>query len=373
MSDTSLLDICVDQCRARQQRLLAEMQRLRLDAVVVMLPEHVQWLTGPRFNWHHFPAAALTAAGHALLIAPNKLPPVAAADDVRTYEANSTSTLRNDQRAKNCTVLIDALKASGHPLKRIGVEFSCVSRHLTEALAADYVDIEPTLYELRRFKHPDELARLKKAIAGTGAMYKRAREIVVPGVSELTVFNELQAAAVNEFGEMLTGTGNDYASGVHGGPPRNRRAEAGELYILDLGPAYRGYFADNCRVISVGGKPTERQYAAWKTIADTFAVLSAMIKPGVRARSVYERAKELIGAFPGGIWKSHLGHGIGLFPHEAPHLNPNWDDTFQVGEVFAMEPAVYIDEELKAGIRLENNYLVTETGVELLSPFEMGL
>ena len=38
-----------------------------------------------------------------------------------------------------------------------------------------------------------------------------------------------------------------------------------------------------------------------------------------------------------------------------------------------MEPAVYIDEELKAGIRLENNYLVTEAGVELLSPFEMGL
>lgn len=373
MSEARLLEISVENCRARQQRLLAEMQRLQLDAVVVMLPEHVQWLCGTRFTWHHAPLAALLADGRAILIAPNKLPPVAAADDVRAYEANSTSTLRNDQRAKGCAVLVEALRASGHDMKRIGVEFSCVSRHLTDALAAEYVDVEPTLYELRRFKHPDELARLRKAIAGTGAMYALAREIVTPGINELTVFSELQAAAVNEYGEMLTGTGNDYASGLHGGFPRNRRVEAGELYILDLGPAYRGYFADNCRVICVGGQPTDRQYAAWKTIADTFPVLEAMIKPGVRARAVYERAKELIGAFPGGTWKSHLGHGIGLFPHEAPHLNPNWDDTFQVGEVFAMEPAVYADDELKQGIRLENNYLVTETGVELLSPFAMGL
>ena len=55
---------------------------------------------------------------------------------------------------------------------------------------------------------------------------------------------ELQAAAVEECGEMLTGTGNDYACGARGGPPRGgRKAQAGELYILDLGPAYRGYFA----------------------------------------------------------------------------------------------------------------------------------
>ena len=51
----------------------------------------------------------------------------------------------------------------------------------------------------------------------------------------------------------------------------------------------------------------------------------------------------------------------------------NWDDTFEVGDVIAVEPAVYADDELRAGIRLENNYLVTETGVELLSDFPLGL
>ena len=68
----------------------------------------------------------------------------------------------------------------------------------------------------------------------------------------------------------------------------------------------------------------------------------------------------------------HLGHGIGLFPHEAPHLNPNWEDTFQEGEVFACEPGLYAPR-FREGIRLENNYLVTKAGVELLSDFPMEL
>ena len=73
------------------------------------------------------------------------------------------------------------------------------------------------------------------------------------------------------------------------------------------------------------------------------------------------------------MFNHHLGHGIGLFPHEAPHLNPNWNDTFEVGDVFTCEPGLYDEQILRAGMRLENDYLVTETGVENLSPFPMEL
>jgi len=75
---------------------------------------------------------------------------------------------------------------------------------------------------------------------------------------------------------------------------------------------------------------------------------------------------------PVGSWTSHLGHGIGLFPHEAPHLNPAWDDVLQEGEVIAVEPALY-DPVLRTGLRLENDYLVTADGLELLSPFPLDL
>ena len=68
----------------------------------------------------------------------------------------------------------------------------------------------------------------------------------------------------------------------------------------------------------------------------------------------------------------HLGHGIGLQAHEFPHLNPKWDDVLEEGEVVTAEPGQY-GPELAAGIRLENAYLVTKTGVERLIDFPMDL
>jgi Xaa-Pro aminopeptidase len=73
-----------------------------------------------------------------------------------------------------------------------------------------------------------------------------------------------------------------------------------------------------------------------------------------------------------GAWSSHLGHGIGLSVHEPPHLNPSWDDTLEEGDVIAVEPALY-DPALACGLRIENDYLVTATGLENLSPFPLDL
>ena len=78
------------------------------------------------------------------------------------------------------------------------------------------------------------------------------------------MFNQLHAAAVETAGEPLTDLGNDFRCNAPGGPPRARRTWAGELYILDLGPAYRGYYADNCRTFFVGaGEPADAQQTAW--------------------------------------------------------------------------------------------------------------
>src|SRR5688500_13737010 len=98
-------DIDVAACRGRQKRVLAEMQRLNLDLVIVTLTEHVQWLAGPRFAWTFEPAAALAADGKLTLIAPNKVPETAAADEISTYAAQWLSTLRNDQRQASSEAL----------------------------------------------------------------------------------------------------------------------------------------------------------------------------------------------------------------------------------------------------------------------------
>jgi Xaa-Pro aminopeptidase len=369
MSD---LDYNAAASRGRQQRLVAEMQKLRLDLVIVQQIEHVQWLTGARFPWTMSPAAALQSDGRLTLVAPQKPELEAAADTIVHYEAQWHSTLRNDQRQAASVELLQTL-ADKAGLRRIGVEFSSFTSHLA-ALPGERIDIEPTLYRLRRRKDPDELARIRKAIAGTRKMYELARQIIQPGITEIEVFNRLQAVAVEEFGEMMTGAGNDYQCGSRGGHPRaNRRAADGELYILDLGPAYRGYFADNSRAIAVNRKPTDEQQTAWSHIMRLFAHIEASVKPGYSCRRLFEEAQAMLDQAPVGVFNHHLGHGIGLFPHEAPHLNPHWDDTFEVGDVFTCEPGLYDQDILKAGMRLENDYVVTETGIENLSPFPMAL
>jgi Xaa-Pro aminopeptidase len=101
-------------------------------------------------------------------------------------------------------------------------------------------------------------------------------------------------------------------------------------------------------------------------------MIESQVKPGVRCRDIFDRAQAILDQAPVGVFNHHLGHGIGLFPHEGPHLNPHWDDTFEVGDVFTAEPGLYADA-LQAGMRLENDYLVTESGVENLSPFPLDL
>src|SRR6478609_6245211 len=339
--------------RGRQKRLLAEMQTLRLDLVIVQQIEHVQWLTGARYPWTMSPAAALRSDGHLTLVAPKKPALEAAADEVIHYEAQWHSTLRNDQRQAASVELLKALSDKSG-IKRLGIEFSCFTSHLA-ALPGERFDIEPTIYRLRRKKDADELARIKKAIAGTKKMYELARQIIEPGITEIDVFNRLQAAAVEEFGEMIVPhTGNDYPCGARGGHPRdNRKAADGELYILDLGPAFRGYFSDNARTIAVNRKATDEQHTAWSYIMKVFKHVEAKAKPGRSGRELFDEAQNILNEAPVGVFNHHLGHGIGLFPHETPHLNPNWNDTFEVGDVFTCEPGLY-GPILKAGMRLEN-------------------
>jgi Xaa-Pro dipeptidase len=369
-------DVDIPACRGRQRRLLDEMHRLDVELVIITQIDPIQWLAGPRFEWKFSPVAALAADGRLTLVAPtHKGRPVqvtAAADEVLPYEAQWLSTLRNDQRAASSAVLLRWLADRTKP-RRLGVEASSLGASLSLPLAgAELVDVEPTLYQLRRRKDPDELARIKKAIAGTAAMFKLARDIVRPGINELDVFAQLQGAAVLEFGEPMTGTGNDYQSGSAGGPPRNRAAEEGELYILDLGPAFRGYFADVTRTLAVGGRPTDLQYQAWEQTAKVFPLIARTVRPGKKCRELFDEASALLAESSIGKFDHHLGHGIGLYPHEAPHLNPNWDDTFEEGDVFAAEPGLY-SPKLRAGLRLENNYRVTDRGVELLSDFPLAL
>ena len=143
----------------------------------------------------------------------------------------------------------------------------------------DDESLRETLWTLRRKKDADEVAMMRRAIDCTTAMYERARQIIEPGISELEVFNQLHAAAVNVAGEALTDLGNDYQCCSPGGPARaDHEAKDGDLYILDLGPAYRGYYADNCRTFSVNRQPTDQQLLAWATCVSVLDMIKTTVQ-----------------------------------------------------------------------------------------------
>lgn len=366
-------DVETAACRGRQQRLVEKMRELDVELAIVAQSENIQWLTGARFAPTFSPLAALSAEGHCTLVVPGRkgrpVPEGFAADEVLPYEAQSHSTMRNDQHQFGSQVLLDALRSKP---KKIGVEYGSFPHYLARPLAAELVDLEPTLYYLRRRKDADELRLMRKAIEATKAMYAHARQIIQPGINELEVYNQLYAVTVRTFGEPPTYFGQDFQCNAKGGPPRNREAQAGELYILDLGAGFRGYFSDNARTIAVNKSPTDDQLKAWSQIQKIFQMVETTVKPGVRCKEVFNQAQAILDEMLPWQFNHHLGHGVGLYPHEAPHLNPNWDDRFEVGDFFTAEPGLYHDD-LKFGMRLEQNYLVTETGVELLTDFPLEL
>ncbi|WP_437223670.1 M24 family metallopeptidase [Planctomicrobium sp. SH661] len=361
-------------CRERQLRLATFLAQNQIQAACLTRPEHVQYLTTYRPAPVLQAVVIITADSKTFLCAPNSIPDDAVCDDAVAFEAQWRCTLRQEQ----LQAALSAIPSHWTPRAgstRWGVEGSlnlAVHPAWSSSSGLELVDIEPELWRLRRRKDPDELAMIRKAIDCTTAMYRRAREIIAPGVTELEVYNQLQAAAVLCAGETLTGFGNDFQCNSPGGSPRNRKAQAGELFILDLGPAYRGYYADNCRTFAVQGPASDEQLRAWRAIVDVLELVEKTVRPGVSTRELFTEAKVRLDAvLPEGFFH-HLGHGIGLWPHEAPHLNDRWDDTFEVGDVFTAEPGLYAPE-LKAGIRLEQNYLVTESGVERLTDFPLDL
>ena len=352
-------------CRQRQQRLQEVLAEQKLDAAVCGVSAHVYYFTGHWTRWTHQSAVVVCREGPSWLTSANEPSDRSAADENVSYTADYLATLRQEQPTVVAEQVVQWLRENR--VRRLGFDMCEVNSQLVARFGGECEPIDSQLWQLRRTKDPDELQLMKTAIRCTLAMHRRAKQVVEPGVDELDVFEQLHTAAVTEAGEPLSAPlGNDYACGVLGGPPRQgRKAAAGELYILDLGPAYQGYFADNTRTISVDRRPTDAQHRAWQAITGAMTCVEQMARPGVRCQEIFSTVNEHFKANCGTGMSHHLGHGVGLQPHEFPHLNPHWDDVLKEGEVIAVEPGQY-GEHLAGGIRLENQYLVTKNGVENL-------
>lgn len=238
-------------------------------------------------------------------------------------------------------------------------------------------DASKAVLRLRKRKHPDEVDEIRQSLMLCAAAYRAARGVIAPGVTELDVFHAMYGEITRQAGTTVDFRG-DFASGERairgGGPPTTRALQPHDLFPLDLFPAPALYFGDTCRTFAAGGA-TDEQLSAHEVVRDALKLAESMIKPGVRARDVYLAVKEFLDSEPiseASFWH-HLGHGIGFHGHEAPRIIPGSDDVFETGDVFTLEPGVYT-KRLQGGIRLEDNYLITDQGLEnLFGSVDMAL
>ncbi|MCW5978141.1 MAG: aminopeptidase P family protein [Bryobacteraceae bacterium] len=365
----------LDNCRRRQTRLLSYLAEHRLDAAVLSNPKLAYYFTGALVDPARPQAFVLTASGGSLL-ATNAAPALCAAERVETYTGYSLQRVFSIRTmAEEAARFVSDFV--GAPAGRIGADFEFLPMSLRRALGErDFVDLTPLLEQMRRRKDPDEVESIRATIALTEAGYGAIKKRLEPGMTEFQAYSIMNEAMVNRAHTSLPLLG-DFACGVRaiseGGAPTSRRVEPGDLYILDIFPSWQGYVCDLCRTFVVGS-PTELQQDAWAHVMAGHRLAAAILKPGAKARDVYQALRAHLETFAPakGSFTHHAGHGLGMDAWEFPWLTPGSDHVIQEGEVVAFEPGLY-SREMQGGIRLEHNYLVTKDGVTPLDSFPMEL
>jgi Xaa-Pro dipeptidase len=205
--------------------------------------------------------------------------------------------------------------------------------------------------------------------------FEKASQILRPGISELEVFEAIYTSLLDSLGAPFRldcdiGFGANTSSAEH--QPTSKKLQPGENVLIDLYPNLGGYVADYTRNFVLGSASAEqlRQHAV---LEQALQAVEQLLRPGVPASEVDRAARLSIeqagyGEF---IYQHHTGHGFGLTTPEPPWIIPANHAPLQPGMLIAIEPAIY--HPAQAGMRLEGDYLITETGFERLDGFPRSL
>jgi Xaa-Pro aminopeptidase len=227
---------------------------------------------------------------------------------------------------------------------------------------------------LRVRKDADEVARIREAGAVATTALRRTIEEVRPGLTELELCGVLERH-LREAGSEGHPFPPIVASGIRSALPHARagreRIAAGDFLLLDFGATVGGYCSDITRTFVVG-PASERQREIYAVVQKAQNLAIAGVRAGIQGRAGDALAREWIDSQGfAGEFGHGLGHGIGLEVHEAPRLSRLAEDSLPEGSVVTIEPGVYVPEW--GGVRIEDDVLVTATGVELLTEFPREL
>lgn len=244
--------------------------------------------------------------------------------------------------------------------------------------ATSISDIHSTLIKMRQIKQPVEVEIIKKAIEITSRGLNVAKASLKEGMSGYMLKAKLDEAFTS------SGADHGFAPIISSGPDTcvlhalnyEKTVKSDDQALFDIGAEYHCYTADISRTYFVG-PVSERKKEIYNAVMSVHRQAQELVKPGLNWRDYVVAVDEAMGKelIQLGLIKNNtrenvrkyfshaIGHSLGLDVHD-----PSDYLSFQEGNVFTIEPGIYIPEE-GIGVRIEDDLLVTKDGVENLSAF----
>lgn len=165
------------------------------------------------------------------------------------------------------------------------------------------------------------------------------------------------------------------AYGPNGADPHHvtslDRPALGDSVVLDIGARYQGYASDMTRTVFYGQVSPEGQ-KVYETVLEANLKAIQAVQPGRPIKEVDLAARQVIEKAGYGPYFTHrTGHFIGQEVHEAGDVSQYNDNLIQVGQVFSIEPGIYLPGKL--GVRIEDLIIVTEEGCEVINQYPKDL
>ena len=241
---------------------------------------------------------------------------------------------------------------------------------------------------LRLVKSAEEIAQVREACRTTGQGFAAILPQIRPGMGEWEMEGLLSAEYIRRRSRgfsflPIIASGADtcvlhYIS-------NHKTCRDGDLVLFDVGAEYGGYAGDMSRTIPANGEYTPRQKAVYDAVLAVHRYAAQIMLPGV-SKTDYERrvrrfmAEQLIGLGlitreqvdadpidPACVRRYYMhgtSHSLGLDVHDVTPSDP----VFAPGQIWTIEPGIYIPEE-RTGVRIETDVLIRpDGGVEDLIP-----
>jgi Xaa-Pro aminopeptidase len=375
---------------AKLERVRALMAEQNLDALVVRAPDNVLYLTN-FWGMKGYDACVFPRDGEPVLICLEASEEDAARTawtrDVRFFKGYDEA----DPRPPVARVLELARQASGE-YGRIGIERSLGTQasdrmvgepttFTAEWFAAfgESADAAPLLATARAVKTTQEIERMRLANDIAAAAMEHCKLVIDTGMSEAQIAAEWEGFVHGEgtgwedeielaLGFSLVWSGGGIKTFT---ATTSRPVVEGEPTLFEIWVCADGYWCDHTKNLVVGELTTEYGELE-RGLMDVYLDAVDFVRPGASFAELDRRIREGITGigYPG--QPSHpVCHGVGARAHEPPYAHQAGGGEIAAGMVLAIEPGCYI--EGGGGLRVEDNFLVTETGAEKLSPFPDGI